>query len=119
MSSWTGASSRRRRQNAILPGTTRGVILELAGREGIPSERRPVTEGELRSADELLIASAGGGIRAISTLDGRPVGSGAPGPVYRKIPCRLQGHAAGVLDRAAGMTDTDALFQFPANSRSR
>jgi len=71
--------------NAILPGTTRGVILELAGREGIPSERRPVTEGELRTADELLIASAGGGIRAISTLDGRPVGSGAPGPVYRKI----------------------------------
>ena len=71
--------------NAILPGTTRGVILELAGREGIPSERRPVTESELRSADELLIASAGGGIRAISMLDGRPVGSGSPGPVYRKI----------------------------------
>jgi D-alanine transaminase len=39
----------------------------------------------LRSADELLIASAGGGIRAIATLDGRPIGSGAPGPVYRKI----------------------------------
>jgi D-alanine transaminase len=71
--------------NAILPGTTRGVILELAGREGITSERRPVMESELRSADELLIASAGGGIRAVTTLDGRPVGSGAPGPVYRKI----------------------------------
>lgn len=71
--------------NAILPGTTRGVIFELAGREGIPSERRPVTETELRSADEILIASAGGGIRAIATLDGRPVGRGAPGPVYRKV----------------------------------
>jgi len=31
--------------NAILPGTTRGVILELAGREGIPSERRPAASG--------------------------------------------------------------------------
>jgi D-alanine transaminase len=71
--------------NAILPGTTRGVIFELAGREGIPSERRPVTETELRSADEILIASAGGGIRAIATLDGRPVGRSAPGPVYRKV----------------------------------
>ena len=71
--------------NAILPGTTRGVILELAGREGIASDRRPVTEAELRSADEVLIASAGGGIRAVATLDGRPVGSGAPGPVYRRI----------------------------------
>ncbi|MGH8244231.1 MAG: aminotransferase class IV, partial [Steroidobacteraceae bacterium] len=71
--------------NAILPGTTRSVIFELAGREGIPSERRPVAEAELRAADEILIASAGGGIRAIATLDGRPVGSGAPGAVYRRI----------------------------------
>ncbi|HEU5467846.1 MAG TPA: D-amino acid aminotransferase [Steroidobacteraceae bacterium] len=71
--------------NAILPGTTRGVIFELAEREGIPSERRPVAEAELRAADEILIASAGGGIRAIATLDGRAVGSGAPGPVYRRI----------------------------------
>jgi D-alanine transaminase len=71
--------------NAILPGTTRGVIFELAEREGIASERRPVTEAELRSADELLIASAGGGIRAITTLDGRAVGAGRPGPVYRRV----------------------------------
>jgi D-alanine transaminase len=71
--------------NAILPGTTRGVIFELAQREGIPSERRPVPEAELRAADEILIASAGGGIRAVSTLDGRPVGAGMPGPAFRRI----------------------------------
>ena len=71
--------------NAILPGTTRGVIFELAAREGVGSERRPVTEAEVRGADELLIASAGGGIRAVSALDGRPVGNGMPGPVYRRI----------------------------------
>ena len=71
--------------NAILPGTTRGVIFELAERERIASERRPVAEAELRDADEVLIASAGGGIRAVTTLDGRPVGSGKPGPVYRRI----------------------------------
>jgi D-alanine transaminase len=71
--------------NAILPGTTRGVIFELAEREGIASERRPVPVAELAAADEILIASAGGGIRAVSTLDGRPVGTGAPGPVFRRI----------------------------------
>jgi D-alanine transaminase len=71
--------------NAILPGTTRGVIFERAQREGIPSERRPVPEAELRAADEILIASAGGGIRAVSTLDGRPVGAGMPGPAFRRI----------------------------------
>jgi D-alanine transaminase len=71
--------------NAVLPGTTRGVIFELAEREGIPSERRGVSGGELRTADEILIASAGGGIRAVTSLDGRPVGAGTPGPVYRKV----------------------------------
>jgi D-alanine transaminase len=71
--------------NAVLPGTTRGVILEIASREGIPSERRGISEGELRTAEEVLIASAGGGIRAITTLDGRPVGGGTPGPVYRRL----------------------------------
>jgi len=33
----------------------------------------------------LLIASAGGGIRAVTTLDGKPVGGGVPGPLYRKV----------------------------------
>lgn len=76
--------------NAILPGTTRGVIFELAERDGIPSERRVVSEGELRTADEILIASAGGGIRAVTTLDGKPVGGGAPGPVFRRIYAAFQ-----------------------------
>jgi len=71
--------------NAVLPGTTRGVLFELAERAGIASERRPVAEAELRGADEILIASAGGGIRAVTTLDGRPVGDGRPGPVFRRI----------------------------------
>jgi len=71
--------------HAILPGTTQGVLFELAERAGIGSDRRPVSEAELRTADEVIIASAGGGIRAVTTLDGRPVGSGTPGPVFRKI----------------------------------
>lgn len=71
--------------NVILPGTTRGVLFELAARAGIACERRPVSEAELRGADELIIASAGGGIRAVTTLDGRPVGNGAPGPVFRRM----------------------------------
>lgn len=71
--------------NALLPGTTRGVLFELAERAAIASERRPVGEQELRTADEIIIASAGGGIRAVTTLDGRPVGTGRPGSVFRRI----------------------------------
>jgi D-alanine transaminase len=71
--------------NAILPGTTGGVVRELAARAAIPSERRPVAEAELRAADEIIIASAGAGIRAVLRLDGQPVGGGQPGPVFRRI----------------------------------
>ncbi|MGQ0428665.1 MAG: aminotransferase class IV [Gammaproteobacteria bacterium] len=71
--------------HSLLPGTTRGVLHELAARAGIAVERRPVAEAELRAADELIIASAGGGIRAVTRLDGRPLGDGRPGPVFRRI----------------------------------
>ena len=36
--------------HAILPGTTRGVLFDIAERERIVSERRPVRESELRGA---------------------------------------------------------------------
>jgi len=71
--------------HAILPGTTRGVLFDLAAREGIDSERRPVSEAELRGAEELIIASAGGGIRAVTVLDGAAIGGGSPGPLFRRL----------------------------------
>ncbi len=71
--------------HAILPGTTRGVLFDLAARDGIASERRPVAEAELRDADEIIIASAGGGIRAVTLLDGVAVGGGSPGPLFRRL----------------------------------
>lgn len=69
----------------VLPGTTRGVLLELAPRCGIESVVDEVSEGELRTAPEIVLASAGGGVRAVTSLDGKPVGDGRPGPVF----CRL------------------------------
>ena len=71
--------------HAILPGTTRGVLFDIAAREGIVSERRPVAEAELRGAEEIILASAGGGIRAVTKLDGKAVGDGNPGPVFRRL----------------------------------
>jgi len=69
----------------VLPGTTRGVLLELAPRCGIESVVDEVSEGELHTAPEIILASAGGGVRAVTGLDGKPVGNGQPGPVF----CRL------------------------------
>jgi D-alanine transaminase len=69
----------------LLPGTTRGVLEEIARRCNIPWDTAEVSDSQLRNADELILASAGGGLRAVTQLDGQPVGTGHPGPVFRKL----------------------------------
>ncbi len=73
------------RSNQILPGTTRDVVCELAQRGGIPFRAMAVSESELRRADEIFIGAATFGTLAVTLLDGKPVGSGAPGPVWKHI----------------------------------
>jgi D-alanine transaminase len=73
------------KSNLILPGTTCDVVLELAARAGMPVEVRPVSEAELRGADEVWLTSATREVLAVNGLDGKPVGSGAPGPVFRRM----------------------------------
>jgi len=73
------------KSNLVLPGTTYDVIVELAEAGGMPLEIRPVREDELRAADELWITSATREVLAVTRLDGRPVGAGTPGPVFRAM----------------------------------
>lgn len=69
----------------ILPSTTRELALRLATRTGIPTRIAPVSEAELRGADEIMIAFATRGVLAVTTLDGAAVGSGRPGPVWQRL----------------------------------
>jgi D-alanine transaminase len=69
----------------ILPGTTRDVLTELAASLGIESVARPVSEPELREAEEILLSFATRGILPVTRLDGRPVGTGLPGPVFQRL----------------------------------
>jgi len=68
----------------ILPGTTRDVVAELAGRLGVSSESRRVPEAELRGADEIWLAFATRGVLPVTALDGAPVGTGKPGPLFKR-----------------------------------
>ena len=86
----------------ILPGTTRDVVSELALRLGLPSLAVRVTETELRAADEIWIAFSTRGILPVTVLDGKPVGDGAPGPLFRRM------HAA-FLDYIGSLAGTPAL----------
>ena len=73
------------KSHLMLPGITYDVVLELAAREGLPHVVRPVTEGELRSADEIWITSSTKEILAITRLDGQAIGNGGPGAGHRHM----------------------------------
>jgi D-alanine transaminase len=57
----------------------------------------PVSEAQLRSADEIWLAAATREVQPVTRLDGNPVGSGRPGPIWKRVYDRYQ-----VVKRNAG-----------------
>jgi len=73
------------RDRLILEGIRYGFVEELCAAAGVPFEVRRLQRDDVTSADELLMTSATREILPIVMLDGRPLGSGRPGPVYAKL----------------------------------
>lgn len=69
----------------MLPGVTYEVVLELARGHGMAHEVRPVSERELRAAEEIWITSSTKEVLAVTRLDGQTVGEGRPGPVFVRM----------------------------------
>lgn len=69
----------------MLPGITYDVVLEIAAADGIPFEVRRVMKEEVFAADELLLTSSTKEVLAITHVDGKPVGSGRPGPMFARL----------------------------------
>jgi D-alanine transaminase len=69
----------------LLPGTTRRWLEQLAEEHGVPARSVPVSEAELRGADEIWLSAATRGIVPVTVLDGRQVGAGVPGPVWQRL----------------------------------
>jgi D-alanine transaminase len=67
-----------------LEGIRYGLLEELCAAKGLKLELRPITEAEVRNADELILTSATKEVLPVTMLDGQPVGTGQPGPVYEK-----------------------------------
>jgi D-alanine transaminase len=85
----------------VLPGITYDVVLELAKSGGLPCEVRPITEEEVRSADEIWVTSSTKEVLAVTTLDGKPVGSGKPGAVFRRAHQLYQEFKRTIMRQAA------------------
>jgi D-alanine transaminase len=87
------------RDNLILLGITYDLLTQLAAEGSVKLEIRPVTEAELRSADEVWLTSSTKEVLAVTTLDGKPVGSGKPGPLFRRMHALFQEHKARIRSR--------------------
>ena len=70
---------------AILPGITRGHVLELARAADMKVELRAIAKSELRSAQEVFVCSSIRELVPIVSIDGQPVGGGRPGPTTREL----------------------------------
>jgi len=73
-------------QDDNLDGITRRTILEIAPAElGIAVEVRRVSRTEPYTADEAFLCGTGAQVTPLVSIDRRPVGDGAVGPVTRKL----------------------------------
>ena len=78
------------KDSLILPGITYGAVEEFARAAGLPFEIRPIARSEALTADEWWLSSSTKEVLAITRVDDRPFGGGAPGPIFRKMHALFQ-----------------------------
>jgi branched-chain amino acid aminotransferase len=69
----------------ILSGITRRLVLDLCRELGVPGREETLLVADLFAADEVFITSTTKEAAPVRTIDGKPVASGRPGPVHRRI----------------------------------
>ncbi|MGB9429863.1 MAG: D-amino acid aminotransferase [Gammaproteobacteria bacterium] len=76
----------------LLPSITRDVILQLAAQHHLPHREARIPAVQLHDAEEIWFASSTREVYAVTELDGRKVGSGKPGPHWRRMYDLFQQH---------------------------
>jgi len=71
--------------DATLAGVTRRTVIELALQVGQQVEQGRLTADDLYQAAEVLITSTAGGVMPVTVIDGKPVGTGTPGPLTQRL----------------------------------
>ncbi|MBK6517596.1 MAG: aminotransferase class IV [Polyangiaceae bacterium] len=69
----------------LLPGITRGLVLEVAPSLGLSVEERRMAPTDVASADEAFLTSSIRELLPISKIDGHTIGRGAPYAVTRRL----------------------------------
>jgi branched-chain amino acid aminotransferase len=87
--------------DGALEGITRATVLELARELGIPAREQSLARFDLLAAEECFLSGSGAGLVGIRSLDGRPIGAGAPGPVLARLAAAFEAAFASLATPAA------------------
>lgn len=74
----------------VLRGVTQSVIEQLAAEASIPWQKERLTVERLSNADEVLLMGTDTGLWFSNRVNGRSIGSGQAGPIYRELQTRFQ-----------------------------
>lgn len=77
----------------ILPGITRSVVIDVIKTQGLTFEERAFSVEEAYAAREAFVTSASQIVLPVVSIDGRPVGNGAPGLVATALRRDYHRHA--------------------------
>lgn len=85
----------------ILGGITRSIALEIAAQAHIPHTETMLTREDLHQADEVWLTTSTRGIVPVSSIDGRAVGNGRPGPLWRRMAALYDRYRQQLIDGQA------------------
>jgi branched-chain amino acid aminotransferase len=81
-------------EEGVLGGIVRGLIMDVMDKEDIYFKLESVSFDQLDQFDEAFITSSNRGVVPVVEIDGRPIGTGKPGPITKAI---MHGYATELL----------------------
>ena len=72
-------------ESGLLEGVTRNFLFEVARDVGVRAGYAVLRDADLAAADEMFLTSTTREVLPVTSVDGRPVGTGGPGPVTRLL----------------------------------
>jgi len=68
-----------------LQGITRRTVIELCTAHGVPIEEARLAVDDVVEAEEVIVTSTAGGVMPVTTVAGKTIGDGTPGPRTREL----------------------------------
>ncbi len=103
-----GEVIRTPRAECVLQGISQNLVLELAETFGITHRAENLSVADLRAATEAFVSSTTYCLLPVTDVNGQPIGSGAPGPFYRRL-----------IDAWSHMAEVDIIRQAQERTNER